>query len=92
MNGADRITRWSTALAVLGIAAVAAVASYEHAYDLTLSVLAVRRRPGCADLHPMESWSGWRTSRARMNDLDLLSRDRAWYQFLTRALSGPRGL
>jgi hypothetical protein len=34
MNGADRTIRWSTALAVLGVAAVAAVASYEHAYDL----------------------------------------------------------
>ena len=31
MTGADRVIRWSTALAVLG---VAAVASYEHAYDL----------------------------------------------------------
>jgi hypothetical protein len=31
---ADRVSRWSTALAVLGVAAVAAVASYEHAYDL----------------------------------------------------------
>jgi hypothetical protein len=28
------VIRWSTALAVLGVAAVAAVASYEHAYDL----------------------------------------------------------
>jgi hypothetical protein len=34
MSGADRIIRWSTAFAVLGVAAVAAVASYEHAYDL----------------------------------------------------------
>lgn len=34
MNAADRIIRWSTALAVLGVAAVAAVASYEHAHDL----------------------------------------------------------
>jgi hypothetical protein len=34
MNSADRTIRWSTALAVLGVAAVAAVASYEHAYDL----------------------------------------------------------
>ena len=34
MSGADRTIRWSTALAVLGVAAVAAVASYEHAYDL----------------------------------------------------------
>src|ERR1700761_9849238 len=34
MNTADRIIRWSTALAVLGVAVVAAVASYEHAYDL----------------------------------------------------------
>jgi hypothetical protein len=34
MSGADGIIRWSTAGAVLGVAAVAAVASYEHAYDL----------------------------------------------------------
>jgi hypothetical protein len=34
MSGADRVIRWSTALAVLGVAVVAAVASYEHAYDL----------------------------------------------------------
>jgi hypothetical protein len=34
MSGMDRVIRWSTALAVLGVAAVAAVASYEHAYDL----------------------------------------------------------
>jgi Protein of unknown function (DUF2637) len=37
MSGTDRVIRWSTALAVLGVAAVAAVAvvaSYEHAYDL----------------------------------------------------------
>ena len=31
---ADRVIRWSTAFAVLGVAAVAAVASYEHAYEL----------------------------------------------------------
>ena len=29
-----RIIKWSTALAVLGVAAVAAVASYEDAYEL----------------------------------------------------------
>src|ERR1700761_5126054 len=34
MSGADRVIRWTTAGAVLGVAAVAAVASYEHAYDL----------------------------------------------------------
>jgi hypothetical protein len=34
MSGADRVIRLSTAVAVLGVAAVAAVASYEHAYDL----------------------------------------------------------
>jgi uncharacterized protein DUF2637 len=33
MSGGDRVIRWSTAFAVLGVAAVAAVASYEHAYD-----------------------------------------------------------
>ena len=31
---ADRVIRWTTAGAVLGVAAVAAVASYEHAYAL----------------------------------------------------------
>lgn len=34
MTAADRVIRWSIALAVLGVAAVAEVASYEHAYDL----------------------------------------------------------
>jgi len=34
MSGADRSIRWSTAFAALGVEAVAAVASYEHAYDL----------------------------------------------------------
>src|ERR1700749_4206217 len=34
MSGGDRVIRWSTAVAVLGVAVVAAVASYEHAYDL----------------------------------------------------------
>jgi uncharacterized protein DUF2637 len=34
MNAVDRVIRLSTALAVLGVAAVVAVASYEHPYDL----------------------------------------------------------
>jgi hypothetical protein len=34
MMAADRIIRWTTAGAVVGVAAVAAVASYEHAYAL----------------------------------------------------------
>jgi hypothetical protein len=34
VNSADRDIRWSTALAVAGVAAVAVVASHEHAYDL----------------------------------------------------------
>jgi hypothetical protein len=34
MNAADRVIRWSTALAVLGVAAVAAVVSYQHASSL----------------------------------------------------------
>ena len=34
MTAADRIIRWTTAGAVVGVAAVAAVASYEHAYAL----------------------------------------------------------
>ena len=34
MTAADRVIRWTTAGAVAGVAAVAAVASYEHAYAL----------------------------------------------------------
>src|ERR1700722_1874277 len=34
MTAADRIIRWSTALAVLGVAGIAAVVSYEHASAL----------------------------------------------------------
>jgi len=34
VTAADRVIRWSTAGAVVGVAAVAAVASYEHAWDL----------------------------------------------------------
>jgi Protein of unknown function (DUF2637) len=34
---ADRVIRWTTAAAVVGVAAVAAVASYEHAYALVRS-------------------------------------------------------
>jgi hypothetical protein len=34
VNAADRVIRWSTALAVLGVAAIAAVVSYEHASAL----------------------------------------------------------
>jgi hypothetical protein len=34
VTAAGHLVRWSTALAVVGVAAVAAVASYEHAYAL----------------------------------------------------------
>jgi hypothetical protein len=34
MSGTDGIIRWSTAAAVVGVAVVAAVVSYEHAYAL----------------------------------------------------------
>jgi hypothetical protein len=34
MSGADRTIRWSTAAAVVGVAVVAAVVSYEHGYAL----------------------------------------------------------
>jgi hypothetical protein len=34
MTATERVIRWSTAGAVVGVAAVAAVASYEHAYAL----------------------------------------------------------
>jgi hypothetical protein len=33
-DGEDRIIQWSTAGAVIGVAAVAAVASYKHAWAL----------------------------------------------------------
>jgi hypothetical protein len=52
MTGTDRIIQWSTALAVLGVAAVAAVASYEHAYDLVRAhgedARCGSRRPSCS--------------------------------------------
>jgi hypothetical protein len=34
VKGADRVIRWSTGLAVLGVAGIAAVVSYEHASAL----------------------------------------------------------
>jgi hypothetical protein len=34
MSVGDRVIRWSTVLAVLGVALVAATESYEHASDL----------------------------------------------------------
>src|ERR1700729_428241 len=34
MTAADRIIRWTTAVAVLGVASIAAVVSYEHASEL----------------------------------------------------------
>jgi Protein of unknown function (DUF2637) len=34
MTAADRVIRWTTAGVVVGVAAVAALASYEHAYAL----------------------------------------------------------
>jgi hypothetical protein len=34
MTATERIIRWSTAGAVVGVAAVAAVASYDHAFAL----------------------------------------------------------
>jgi Protein of unknown function (DUF2637) len=34
MNAVDRVIRWSTALAVLGVAGIAAIVSYEHASEL----------------------------------------------------------
>ncbi len=34
MTSTEKVIRWSTAVAVVGVAAIAAVASYEHAYAL----------------------------------------------------------
>ena len=34
MTRADRVIGWTTACAVLGVAAIAAAASYKHAYAL----------------------------------------------------------
>jgi hypothetical protein len=45
MMAADRIIRWSTAGAVVGVAAVAAVASYEHAYDLVRAQVRLAGQP-----------------------------------------------
>jgi hypothetical protein len=56
MTAADRIIRWSTALAVLGVAAVAAVVSYEHAsalvrvgsYELLMMIIRGSQAPAAA--------------------------------------------
>jgi len=45
MKAADRVIRWSTALAVLGVAALVAVVSYEHASALVRA-------------HGESSWTG----------------------------------
>ena len=44
MSGADRVVRWSTAGAVLGVAAVAAVAFYEHSCDLVRRTVSLAGR------------------------------------------------
>src|ERR1700733_2567096 len=50
MMAADRVIRWTSAAAVIGVAAVAAVASYEHAYHLVRARGAGVDRPsGAAD-------------------------------------------
>ena len=46
MTAADRVIRWTTAGVVVGVAAVAAVASYEHAYALVRA-------------HGEAGWTGW---------------------------------
>lgn len=46
MNAADRVIRWATAVAVIGVAAVASVVPYEHAGALV--------RP-----HGESGWAGW---------------------------------
>jgi hypothetical protein len=43
-RGANRIIRWSTTGAEVGVAAIAAVASYEHACALVRSASGDRRR------------------------------------------------
>jgi hypothetical protein len=42
----DRVIRWTAAAAVIGVASVAAVASYEHAYDLVRA-------------HGETTWTAW---------------------------------
>jgi hypothetical protein len=51
VSGAERVIRWSTALAVVGVAAVAAVVSYEHASAVVRGTWRVRldRAPDPAD-------------------------------------------
>lgn len=45
MTAADRGIRWSTALAVIGVAPVAAVVSYEHASSMAMLDSARRDMP-----------------------------------------------
>ena len=57
--------RWSTALAVIGVATVAAVASYEHAYDLVRAHAWCGRTARRAGL-PAWTRSRWTASSARV--------------------------
>jgi hypothetical protein len=65
MTNADRIIRWSTATAVVGVAAVAVVVSYERAYVL---VHAHGEAGRAARLIPLTSAS---TLRERLGALPL---------------------
>lgn len=57
MTAADRIIRWTTAGPVVGVAVVAAVASYEHAYALA-------RAHGEAAVSSAPLWPRGRRSRS----------------------------
>ena len=44
MTATEHVIRWSTAGVVVGVAAVAAMATYEHAYELVRGMVRLGRR------------------------------------------------
>ena len=98
---ADRVIRWSTAAAVIGVAAVAAAASYEHAYGLVRvhgeSGWTARLVPFtvdgliCASSIVMLDAARWRRGQrwlwsGRSTRLPYMSSKRAWRVMMTSCI------
>jgi hypothetical protein len=58
-NATDRVVRWSTAQAVLGVALIAAVVSYEHASALVPVHGGTAASPRNVDLTVRTPHAGW---------------------------------
>jgi hypothetical protein len=71
---ADRVIRWSTARAMMGVAAIAAVVSYEHATDLPT---------------PMTPTNAHEGSESRKSRCPCVSRSRGWLRLFGKRVPHP---